>query len=237
MKNAFDDRDDKIFCGCFWACMATFVISTIFFVGFSWQVNHKIEKNYKYCLNMLTAYFASATDAEYDKAVGELRHHWIFYQYDETARELLDYLPNTSTRCPACHADSAQLNLLAVNTGELYPLADENPLGSGVMSSRGGYDEISQSRLYIIEEGDLDYTTASIRQKQDTVSLHRMKTIFCDDCIDKILSAIDGQYINTFVILAVDTKEFYPVSEDLELSNVAVYNDKEDNSVQIKYYR
>ena len=76
----------------------------------------------------------------------------------------------------------------------------ETPQSSGSISFTGGYDEISQTDLDIVMDGDLNYNIASLTQERDIVSIHRMKTIFCDDCIDKILTTINNQLITSFVL-------------------------------------
>ena len=99
--------------------------------------------------------------------------------------------------------------------------------------------QISQTRLHIVRDSYLDYDTLSLRQERNVVSIHRMKNIFCDDCIDKILSTIDGQTITSFVFFSAGDNVFYPVSDGQEIQgddySISVYYDRQDDEMQIQY--
>ena len=131
--------------------------------------------------------------------------------------------------------------LLAVNAGNLYSLAPETPQPSGTIRFASGYDEISQTRLNIVRDSYLDYDMLSLRQGNDVVSIHRMKNIFCDDCIDKILSTINGQTITSFVFFSAGDNLFYPVSDEQEMQGddytISTSYDIENREMRIKYYK
>ena len=99
--------------------------------------------------------------------------------------------------------------------------------------------EISQTSLNIVRDSYLDYDTLSLRQGNDVVSIHRMKNIFCDDCIDKILSTINAQTITSFVFFSASDNVFYPVSDGQEIQgddySISVYYDRQDDEMQIQY--
>lgn len=87
----------------------------------------------------------------------------------------------------------------------------------------------------------MDYDTLSLRQERNVVSIHRMKNIFCDDCIDKILSTIDGQTITSFVFFSAGDNAFYPVSDGQEMQGddytISTSYDIENREMKIKYYK
>jgi len=194
------------------------------------------DRNTQKALATLTAYIATATDGEYAKIAQEIRHDLIFHT---DAKQLVQYIPNTATDYPTCKSYyDYQIYFLANNTGELYHFDTERELTGEQFSLNSGYDEISQTSLNILYDKSC---TAHIKQKQDTVSVHRMKNIFCDDCIDKILTAIDGQYITSFVIFIPQEQAFYPIYEDTELQigngTLLVTFDKETGEMYVEYDR
>lgn len=199
---------------CVIACIVIVIINTTLLLSF----NHRI--------NFITACITTATDKEYTQIAQEIRHDLI---YHSDIKELIQYIPNTTTDCPTCKDFYPySVYFLAINTGELYCINTVNKLTGEQFSFSSGYDEISQTKLNIIYNRTC---TASINQKLDTISIHRMKTIFCDDCIDKILAVIDLQDITSFVIFIPQEQAFYPISKytEISLENIAIeiYYDKE----------
>ncbi len=217
-------------------CMITFVISTLYSSCVIYFVNKKLERETAQALEMISAYIVSATDSEYNQLAQEIRHDLI---YHSSVKEFIQYIPNTATDCPTCKDFySYQLYFVANNTGAMYRLDTENPLTGEQFSMSSGYDEISQTRLHMTYDRSC---TVRIDQKQDIVSINKMKTIFCDDCIDKILAAIDGQNITSFVIFVPQEQAFYPICEDTELQidggTLSVNFDKEEQKIRVEYAR
>ncbi len=237
MKNIFKHSEEEITYNCFLACMTSCCICIILFALITLQVNHKINKNTTDLLNMLAAYLATATDDEYNEIAQQIRHDLILHT---DAKRLAQYIPNTAEDCPTCQSDyPGQVYLAALNTGELYSMDSETPQPDGTISFSGGYDEISQTSLNIAYGFSPDYDLADLRQKYDTISLHRMKTIFCDDCIDKILAAIEGQRLTSFVIFIPQEQAIYPISEDTKIQSInhtlSIYFDNESKEMKILY--
>lgn len=239
MKNIFNHTENKIVYSCFLACLIAITISIFCFTLIILQVNYKINKSIEATLNMIAAYIVTTTDDEYDDIAQQIRHDLILHT---NAKQLVQYIPNTATQCLACQREHpSQVYLLAVNTGELYSMDRETPQPSGTISFSSGYDEISQTDLDIVMDGDLNYNTASLTQERDIVSIHRMKTIFCDDCLDKILAVIDGQLITSFVFFSTENNTFYPISNNQTIHsagcNITSAYDRERKEMQIKYYK
>lgn len=57
--------------------------------------------------------------------------------------------------------------------------------------------------------------TATVQSERGIVSVQRMKSLFCDECIHKILNKTKDQLVEEVVIFDVDKKLFYPVSEGM----------------------
>jgi len=223
-----------ILTSCAIACVISIVISGLIYNVALILANQHADRNTQKALATLAAYIATATDGEYAEIAQEIRHDLIFHT---DAKQLVQYIPNTATDCPTCKSYyDYQIYFLANNTGELYHFDTEMELTGEQFSLNSGYDEISQTSLNILYDKSC---TARIKQKQDTVSVHRMKNIFCDDCIDKILTAIDGQYITSFVIFIPQEQAFYPICEDTELQigngTLSVTFDKETYKMCVEY--
>lgn len=219
---------------CAIACVISVMISGLIYNIALILANQCTEQNMQKAFAILTAYVATATDSEYAEIAQEIRHDLIFHT---NAKQLVQYIPNTATDCPTCQNEyEYPIYFLANNTGELYYLDTERQLTGEQLSLSAGYDEISQTSLSILYDHSC---IARIKQKQDTVSVHRMKTIFCDDCINKILAAIDGQSITAFVIFMPQEQAFYPICEntELQISNgtLAVTFNKQNREMCVEY--
>ena len=59
-----------------------------------------------------------------------------------------------------------------------------------------------------------------------------MKTHFCDDCIRKILTTVEDEFMDEAVIYDAEEKTFYPVTEgDLQIGDYSfIINDSIGNS-------
>lgn len=224
MNSLFRLVKKEIFWSCLTACLATFLICLIFF---TYIFCNTIRQNDE-ILNTFIGYLANATDDEYDEIAQEIRYDLI-YRVDK--KQYIQYIPNTSTNCPTCksiYEYEYPIYFLANNTGKLYSIDTVNKLTGEQFSHGTGFDEISQTRFSVIYDKKC---TVRISQEKDVVSVTRMKTIFCDDCIDKILAAIEYKDITSFVIFLPQEQAFYPISENIEipLENIAteIYYDKE----------
>jgi len=239
MKNIFNNDEENITYSCFLACLATFCICIIYFTLIALQINYKTNKSTEETLNMIAAYIITATDDEYDDITKQIRQDLILHT---NTKQFIQYIPNTANQCLTCQMEHPlQVYLLAINTGEVYSVNRETPQPSGSISFTGGYDEISKTNLDIVMDGDLNYNIASLTQEQDIVSIHRMKTIFCDDCIDKILTTINNQLITSFVFFSTENNTFYPITNNQKIQsagcNITTSYNRESKEMQIKYYK
>jgi len=148
-------------------------------------------------------------------------------------------ISNLDGVCPTCQDEYTEsVYFVACNTGKLYPLNLYPYLGEGQATLTAAYDKPSESRLDIFQ--DYYYgTSASIYQKRNMVSVPRIKAIFCNECALKILSAIDGQYITSFVLFLPREQAFYPINEGLEFQvgdyTLSIDYNAEHENMQIKY--
>ena len=79
------------------------------------------------------------------------------------------------------------------------------------------YDEVSQTSVHITKNPDQKTGYAKIDRGRGIVSAHRMKTLFCDDCIRDILNAVEHQLMEEFFIFDTEKRVFYPVDDDTAL--------------------
>lgn len=162
--------------------------------------------------NIIVSYIESATEGEYDEIVQTIRHDLIFSSdYDEDIEKYIRYIPNTSERCHACEGSyPAKAVLVSLNTGESYSL-DLVECGmtsddyQGSMRLMFGYDEISQANLRILKNPEEKEEFIKITRGNGIVSIHKMKKLFCDECIAAILKTIRNQVLEEFILF--DTEE------------------------------
>lgn len=183
-------------------------------------VRHQNNKDMDAIIDTIAVYMASATRDEYDEIAGTIRHDLIVSEYSGNMEKFIPYIPNTADNCRTCmESYLAQVYLVCVNTGEIYSLDPfekcDNPIvdfGGTVFSF--GYDEVSQTRLYIAKRHEEKECTAEIECERRIISIHRMKTIFCDDCIQEILNTVEHQLMEAFVLFDAEEKIFYPIEDD-----------------------
>lgn len=172
-------------------------------------------------INTIAAYIASATDDEYDKISWQLRHDLVYSDFGQNKDNFVRYIPNTSDLCPTCNADDwAQAFLVCTNTGEFYEMdvyvdGFRPDTHYGAVHMANGYDEISQTELSTTRTPDKQRTTIELRRKRGIVSIHRMKALFCDDCIHNILTTIENAQVGEFVIFDPREKKFYPIDDEI----------------------
>lgn len=198
-------------------------ISSIFTVAFvvmiigfnNLRVNHQNVDDMKSIIEMTKSYMGSATEDEYDKIVQTIRNDLVFSDYSKGLQKYAKYIPNTSEKCHTCKGSSAaQAILVSLNTGNSYDLdltRKETEEEQGGVKVAFGYDEISQTRIRMIKSPERKEGTVEIERGSGIVSLHRMKSLFCDRCIENILKSIEGQEMEEFVIFDAEKIIFYPI--------------------------
>ena len=202
-------------------CMVVFVIMLIK-INNLW-IDHKNTANMEEAMNLVMNYLESATNDEYDEIAQTVRHELVFSNYGEDIEKYVQYIPNSSDICRACKGSySTQVVLVSLNTGESYSL-DLFERGivpedyQGITQLTFGYDEISQTRIHISKSPGENEGTAEIEQGNGIVSIHRMKRLFCDDCIKAMLRVVENQAIEELVILDIEKDIFYPVEDEGEV--------------------
>ena len=240
-------RSDKIniWFGSFIMCMLTVDICVLSIGINNIRNNRHYEQDMNESLNMIATYFATATEDEYDEIAQTIRHDLVFSEYGRDMKNLIQYIPNTSKDCPTCRESyPAQAFLVCVNTGETYSLdvyhMDENPDDEyGGMRLSFGYDEISEANIHVTTYPGEQYGYAEIYRGRRIVSAHKMKSVFCDDCIREILNTIDGQLVEEVVLFDAEQKAFYPVKDEETLQigsyGLAVSYDSGDYRIDIEY--
>lgn len=240
-------RSDKIniWFGSFIMCMLTVVICVLSIGINNIRNNHRYEQDVEEALGMIATYLATATEDEYDEIAQTIRHDLVFSEYGRDMENLIQYIPNTSESCPTCRESyPAQALLVCVNTGETYSLdiyhIDENPdEESSGMRLTFGYDEISEADIHVITYQGEQKGYVEIKRGRRIVSAHKMKSVFCDDCIREILNTIDGQLVEEVVLFDAEQKAFYPVKdkETLQIGSyeLAVSYDSGDFRIDIEY--
>lgn len=217
-------RSDKlsVWYGSFIMCMAAITICTLATAVSSIRVSRQNAQDMEDVVGMIATYFATATEDEYDKIASTIQHDLIFSEYSTDIGNLMQYIPNTAKNCPACREDyPAQAFLICVNTGEQYSLdlsekGDETEVESGGMRLSFGYDEISETSIHVTKNGKKS-GDARIYRGRRIVSAQKMKSVFCDDCIRKILDTIDGQLLDEVVFFDAQKRAFYPVEDESTL--------------------
>ena len=183
-------------------------------------VQHQNNMDVEKTLNTIATYMASATKDEYEDIAQSIRHDLVFSEYGKDIENFIQYIPNTAETCHICmESYPAQAVLVCANTGEFYSL-DLYDIGeSPDNSSRGGtimnfgYDEVSQTHIHISKSPGQQTGYAGIDRGRGIVSVHRMKTLFCDDCIREILETVEHQLIEEFFIYDTEERQFYPIDD------------------------
>ena len=174
-------------------------------------------------LKMVTSYMESATEDEYDEIAQTIRHDLVYSEYERDIEKYVRDIPNTSDKCRACKGHyPAQEVLVGLNTGESYPLdlferGIEPEEYQGNTQFTFGYDEISQTSIHISKSPGENEGSAEIEQGNGIVSIHRMKRLFCDDCIEAMLRVVENQAIEELVILDTEKNIFYPIEDEREV--------------------
>lgn len=202
-------------------CTVAFVV---LFIGINnVRIDRKNAADMEELVNMVTSYVDSATEDEYDKIAQAIRHDLVFDKYEKDMEKYIRYIPNTSEKCCACKGIyPAQAVLVSLNTGESYSLdlfekgiEPEDYQGNTLLTF--GYDEISQTSIHISKSPGENKGLAEIERGNGIVSIHRMKKLFCDDCIKAMLNATENQPIGELVICDTENNVFYPVEDEAKV--------------------
>lgn len=212
------------------------------FIGDAWST-YRSDKETEELFGYLATYLSTATDDEYEEISETIRHDLVYSEYGQDIDNLIEYVPNTSDIC--CLEREAGFiernNVVFLNTGETYGLDIydstesvelQQQMGGTRMTS--GYDEISGATLTITSTPSEGTATARLDNGRGIVSVHKMKSLFCDDCIRKILELTDGEYVRTAVIYDAETQEFYPIADgDMEIGDYSFHTYYEDGTEKI----
>lgn len=219
MKHLSQSDKRSIWYGAFIMCMVTVSICSIMMAINNSRVNRQNEKDVEEVMDMIGSYMVSATNDEYEKIAKTIRHDLILGEFGQDTEKAIQYIPNTSKDCRTCmESYPAQTYLLCNNTGELYSLdLFENDRkmdsDSGGTEMSFGYDEISETSIRITKSPGQKEGTATVQSERGIVSVQRMKSLFCDECIYKILNAGKNKLVEEVVIFDAVKKLFYPVND------------------------
>lgn len=183
----------------------------------------------------------SATKDEYDEIAQTIRHDLVFSEYGEDTEKFIQHIQNTSDVCYACKGSHpAQAVLISLNTGESYPLDlfeqgidPEDYKGDEVLTF--GCDEISQTSIHISKSLGENKGLTEIERGNGIVSIHRMKKLFCDDCIKAMLDKVENQPIEELVIYDTEKNAFYPVEDEskVQIGDHTLEIECKDNGYEI----
>lgn len=229
----------------FMTCMGMVIILVIVVVGSNLRATRQNGRDVEKAMSMIATYMATATRDEYDDIAQTIRHDLVFSEYGKDIENFIQYIPNTAEICHTCmESYPAQALLVCANTGQFYSL-DLYDIGESPDSSRGGtimnfgYDEVSQTSVHITKSPGQKTGYAGIDRGRGIVSVHRMKTLFCDDCIRDILNTVEHQLIEEFFIFDTEKRAFHPIDDGttLQIGDYSLdieYADS-DYRIDIKY--
>ena len=220
-------------------CIVSFVVLLIGINNV--RIDRKNAADMEELVNMVTSYVESATKDEYDEIAQTIRHDLVFSEYGEDTEKFIRYIPNTSDKCRACKGHyPAQAVLISLNTGESYSLDlfeqginPEDYQGNEILTF--GYDEISQTSIHISKSPGENEGLAEIERGNGIVSIHRMKKLFCDDCIKAMLDKVENQPIEELVIYDTEKNAFYPVEDEskVQIGDHTLEIECKDNGYEI----
>ena len=174
--------------------------------------DRKNNEDLQKVFDTICTYLATATDDEYEEIAQSIRHDLVYSQYSENIENLIQFIPNTADECRLEDVKYPErVNFVFLNTGELYGLdiygqgeTPESSENSGSTMLTFGYDEISEENLIICKQPGDGTAEVTFSRQRGIVSVQKMKSVFCDDCIKKILQISDevtimrdGKYVAT----------------------------------------
>lgn len=205
------------------------------------RINRRNDAAMEELLNMVISYVESATQDEYDEIAQTIRNDLVFRKYEKDMEKYIRYIPNTSEKCRACKGSyPAQAVLISLNTGESYSL-DLFERGIDPEDYQGntlwtfGYDEISKTSIHISKSPGENAGLAEIERGNGIVSIHRMKKLFCDDCIKAMLDTVENQLIGEVVICDTKKNAFYPLEDEskVRIGDYALETEYKDGDYEI----
>lgn len=245
MKHLSQSDKRSIWYGAFIMCMVTVSICSFIMAISNSRVNRQNEKDVKEVMDMIGSYIVSATNDEYEKIAKTIRHDLILGEFGQDTEKAIQYIPNTSKDCRTCMENyPAQAYFLCNNTGELYSLDlfenDKEMDGDSDGTKMSfGYDEISETSIRITKSPGKKEGTATVQSERGIVSVQRMKSLFCDECIYKILNAGKNKLVEEVAIFDAEKKLFYPVSDgEVNIGDYALqieYDSYGNYDIRIKY--
>lgn len=235
-------QSDKrnLWCGAFIACMVTVGLSSFVIAISNIRVSRENSEDMEAIMEMIATYLGSATQDEYDEIAKTIRNDLVFSEYGQEIENCIQYIPNTAETCHTCTVDFlSQVYLVCTNTGQPYELdlfeKGENPNESDGTSMSFGYDEISGSSLHITKTPGNKLGNVTVQRERGIVSVQRMKSLFCDDCIRKMLEAVKNQLVEEFVIFDAGQKKFYPVEDgEMRIGNYTLQIGYDDGGYEIE---
>lgn len=232
MENAVSiRRTDKIsiWYGCFITSLITVGICTLIVTVNYMLSSCQSRQDTEDAMKMIASYIIAATDDEYSEISKNIRYDLVSSEFASDIENLIQYIPNTAEICWTHKPDwTAQALLVSINTGYVYDLdlyakgESPNDVSDVQNSSRMifGYDEISETDVQVQKEPGRNMGKAAISMGNSTISLLKMKTNFCDDCIRDILYTVENENLKGFVIFDVENRYFYPVTDgNIQIGN------------------
>lgn len=97
-----------------------------------------------------------------------------------------------------------------------------------------GYDETSKADIWVQKEPDRGISQTSVTRGNGNISILKMKSNFCDDCIRNILAVVENEEVKEFVIFDVTEKLFYPVTDgSIRIGDYLLNISHSDNTYKI----
>ena len=96
----------------------------------------------------------------------------------------------------------------------------------------------SQAYLHITKTPGTKEGTVTVQRGRGIVSVQRMKSLFCDDCIREMLETVENQLVEEFVIFDAGEQKFYAVEDgNVQIGNyeLQVEYDGGDYKIEMRY--
>lgn len=205
--------------GALMICLITILCTAWIMNGAYKRNNSQYEQELYDFLNTLATYTATLTDEEYEAVTEELRHQLAFTDFDtdNDIEMYMKYIVNTSGKCPLDQEDYPyRYYLVMTNNGEIQPLdywSGDEPAAYDVVEMGSLWDEVSETRVSILYYPNKKEADISVCSEKGTVSGHKMKQTFCDDCIRDLFGMFEDTYVEELFIFDSDADTIYPIKE------------------------
>ena len=225
----------------FITCACTVSLVMLLTEANNFCLSRKNNADMEKIMKTVEAYMASATKDEYEAIAQTIRRDLVFSEFGEDIENYVYYIPNTADKCITCEKDyPAQAFLVCLNTGEIYALdifeEEMDPYAYySYIQVDSGYDEVSQTSFQIYKNLGGKSGFVDLKRGRGIVSLHRMKQLFCDECIKNILHTVEGQITEEVVIFNAIKKIFYPINdgEKVKIGDYIIKNRYKDGDYKI----